>query len=224
MDRRNFIKQASGYALAAAGTMTGIGQVFASTMPARGNKTNASSGKLKQNKDMEHRNLGGMEVSAIGLGCLPMVGYYGGKYEKKDMIALIRRAYDQGVTLFDTAEVYGPYTSEEWVGEAIVPFRNKVKIETKFGFGVEEGQPTALNSRPDHIRRAFAHRPHRPAVPAPCGPECADGRGGGRGKRPDAGGQGAALGTVRSKCPLHPSGTCRMSAFGCPKRVCHLVA
>ena len=154
MDRRNFIKQASGYALAAAGTMTGIGQVFASTMPARGNKTNASSGKLKQNKDMEHRNLGGMEVSAIGLGCLPMVGYYGGKYEKKDMIALIRRAYDQGVTLFDTAEVYGPYTSEEWVGEAIVPFRNKVKIETKFGFGVEEGQPTALNSRPDHIRRA----------------------------------------------------------------------
>ena len=95
MDRRNFLKQASGYALAAAGTMTGIGQVFASTMPARGNKTNASSGKLKQNKDMEHRNLGGIEVSAIGLGCLPMVGYYGGKYEKKDMIALIRRAYDQ---------------------------------------------------------------------------------------------------------------------------------
>ena len=154
MDRRNFLKQASGYALAAAGTMTGFGQVFASTMPARGNKTNASSGKLKQNKDMEHRNLGGMEVSAIGLGCLPMVGYYGGKYEKKDMIALIRRAYDQGVTLFDTAEVYGPYTSEEWVGEAVAPFRDKVKIETKFGFGVEEGQPTALNSRPDHIRRA----------------------------------------------------------------------
>lgn len=80
---------------------------------------------------MEYRNLGGMEVSAIGLGCLPMVGYYGGKYEKKDMIALIRRAYDQGVTLFDTAEVYGPYTSEEWVGEAVAPFRDKVKIETK---------------------------------------------------------------------------------------------
>ena len=70
------------------------------------------------------------------------------------MIALIRRAYDKGVTLFDTAEVYGPYTSEEWVGEAVAPFRDKVKIETKFGFGVEEGQPTALNSRPDHIRRA----------------------------------------------------------------------
>ena len=154
MDRRNFLKQASGYALAAAGTMTGIGQVFASAMPAKEDRTNGYSDNLKQNKDMEHRNLGGMEVSAIGLGCLPMVGYYGGKYEKKDMIALIRRAYDQGVTLFDTAEVYGPYTSEEWVGEAVAPFRDKVKIETKFGFGVKEGQPTALNSRPDHIRRA----------------------------------------------------------------------
>lgn len=61
---------------------------------------------------MEHRSLSGLDVSAIGLGCLPMVGYYGGRYEKKDMIALIRRAYDQGVTFFDTAEVYGPYTSE----------------------------------------------------------------------------------------------------------------
>ena len=70
------------------------------------------------------------------------------------MIALIRRAYDKGVTFFDTAEVYGPYTSEEWVGEALAPFREKVKIATKFGFGVEEKRPTALNSRPDHIRRA----------------------------------------------------------------------
>lgn len=77
---------------------------------------------------MEYRKLGGLDVSAIGLGCLPMVGYYGGKYDKKDMIALIRRAYDKGVTFFDTAEVYGPYTSEEWVGEALAPFRDKVKI------------------------------------------------------------------------------------------------
>lgn len=154
MDRRSFLKQATVYALAITGTTTGIGQAFASTMPAKENKTNKASDNLKKDKDMEHRDLGGMEVSAIGLGCLPMVGYYGGKYEKKDMIALIRRAYDQGVTLFDTAEVYGPYTSEEWVGEAVAPFRDKVKIETKFGFGVEEGQPTALNSRPDHIRRA----------------------------------------------------------------------
>ncbi|MCI7569320.1 MAG: aldo/keto reductase [Desulfovibrio sp.] len=103
---------------------------------------------------MPRRMLGSLEVSAIGLGCLPMVGYYGGSYEKKDMIALIRRAFESGVTFFDTAEVYGPHTSEEWVGEALAPVRNQVKIATKFGFGVEEKQPTALNSRPDHIRRA----------------------------------------------------------------------
>ena len=155
MDRRNFLKQASGYTLAAIGMMTGIGQVFAGTSPVGESAADASPNNNRaQRKEMEHRKLGGMEGSAIGLGCLPMVGYYGGKYEKKEMINLIRRAYDQGVTLFDTAEVYGPYTSEEWVGEAVAPFRDKVKIETKFGFGIEEGQPTALNSRPDHIRRA----------------------------------------------------------------------
>ena len=75
MNRRNFLRQATGYALAAAGTMTGIGQVLASTMPANKKKTDEPSGNLKKNKDMERRNLGGMEVSAIGLGCLPMVGY-----------------------------------------------------------------------------------------------------------------------------------------------------
>ena len=108
----------------------------------------------QQPRSLPQRRLGSLQVSAIGLGCLPMVGYYGGTYAKKDMIALIRRAYDSGVTFFDTAEVYGPYTSEEWVGEALVPVRDKVVIATKFGFGVEEGRPTALNSRPDHIRRA----------------------------------------------------------------------
>ena len=108
----------------------------------------------QQPNSLPQRRLCYLQVSAIGLGCLPMVGYYGGTYAKKDMIALIRRAYDSGVTFFDTAEVYGPYTSEEWVGEALAPVRDKVVIATKFGFGVEEGRPTALNSRPDHIRRA----------------------------------------------------------------------
>lgn len=151
MDRRSFLKKSSLALLLAVAEWSGLSKVLAQyesyfgvrDMPHTENK-----------RDMEHRNLGGMDVSAIGLGCLPMVGYYGGKFEKKDMIALIRRAYEQGVTLFDTAEVYGPYTSEEWVGEALQPVRDKVKIETKFGFGVEKCQNTALNSRPDHIRRA----------------------------------------------------------------------
>lgn len=155
MDRRNFLKRTSGIALLAAGAVTGISRVFAETSPLATDRNSADiSDKSKQHGEMEHRNLGGLDVSAIGLGCLPMVGYYGGQYNKKDMIALIRRAYDQGVTLFDTAEVYGPYTSEAWVGEAVAPFRDRIKIESKFGFGVEEGQPTALNSRPDHVRRA----------------------------------------------------------------------
>ena len=151
MDRRNFLKLSSVAVLSTAGSLTGISKVIAdgTSESENGDKgINVSSGSI------EYRKLGGMEVSAIGLGCLPMVGYYGGKYEKKDMISLIRHAYDMGVTFFDTAEVYGPYTSETWVGEALAPFRDKVKIGTKFGFGVEEGKPTALNSRPEHIRRA----------------------------------------------------------------------
>lgn len=151
MDRRNFLRMTSGFALLAAEATMGVSRVFAQTSSS---SLKESVGNIFDNNPMERRNLGGLDVSAVGLGCLPMVGYYGGRYDKREMIALIRRAYDKGVTLFDTAEVYGPYTSEEWVGEAVAPFRDQVKIETKFGFGVEEGQPTALNSRPDHIRRA----------------------------------------------------------------------
>lgn len=88
MDRRSFLKQASAYALATTWTMTNLEQIFAATPPAKRNETR------EPGKSMEHRNLGGMEVSAIGLGCLPMVGYYGGKYDKKEMIALIRRAVE----------------------------------------------------------------------------------------------------------------------------------
>ncbi len=143
MNRREFLKMVSGSALLMSGMLGGSVRPLA-----------AVRAEIKQKRRMEHRNLGGLSVSAIGLGCLPMVGYYGGKYDKKDMIALIRRAYENGVTFFDTAEVYGPYISEEWVGEALQPVRGQVKIATKFGFGVEEKKPTALNSHPDHIRRA----------------------------------------------------------------------
>ena len=154
MDRRNFLRTASSFALLATGATTGVSRVLAKapSFSLTGNQSDENTSNTDDT--MEYRKLGGLDVSAIGLGCLPMVGYYGGKYDKKDMIALIRRAYDKGVTFFDTAEVYGPYISEEWVGEALAPFRDKVKIGTKFGFGVEEKQPTAINSRPDHIRWA----------------------------------------------------------------------
>lgn len=104
---------------------------------------------------MDHRKLGSLEVSAIGLGCLPFVGYYGGgPCDRKASVALIRAAFEQGVTFFDTAEVYGPHLSEAYVAEALAPVRKQVLIATKFGFGVEEGKPAALNSQPDHMRRA----------------------------------------------------------------------
>jgi len=98
-----------------------------------------------------------LEVSAIGLGCMGLNFSYGPAPEKKEMIALLHKAVESGVTLFDTAEVYGPYTNEELVGDALVPFRNKVAIATKFGFELDpKGGPqwTGLNSRPEHIRKA----------------------------------------------------------------------
>ena len=146
--RRRFL--AGGLAVGAAALLSSLhGMAHAASL-----SSPSATKNRQQPRSLPQRRLGSLQVSAIGLGCLPMVGYYGGTYAKKDMIALIRRAYDSGVTFFDTAEVYGPYTSEEWVGEALAPVRDKVVIATKFGFGVEEGRPTALNSRPDHIRRA----------------------------------------------------------------------
>ena len=147
--RRRFLAGglAAGAAALLASSLHGMAHAAALSSP-------SATKNRQQPRSLPQRRLGSLQVSAIGLGCLPMVGYYGGTYAKKDMIALIRRAYDSGVTFFDTAEVYGPYTSEEWVGEALAPVRDKVVIATKFGFGVEEGRPTALNSRPDHIRRA----------------------------------------------------------------------
>lgn len=147
--RRRFL--AGGLAVGAAALLSSLhGMAHAASL----SSPSATKNRQQQPRSLPQRRLGSLQVSAIGLGCLPMVGYYGGTYAKKDMIALIRRAYDSGVTFFDTAEVYGPYTSEEWVGEALAPVRDKVIIATKFGFGVEEGRPTALNSRPDHIRQA----------------------------------------------------------------------
>ena len=104
---------------------------------------------------MEKRTLGktGLEVSAIGLGCMGLSFGYGPAVEKQAGIHLIRAAVERGVTFFDTAEVYGPFTNEELVGEALAPFRKNVKIATKFGFKIENGKNVGLDSRPEHIKQ-----------------------------------------------------------------------
>ncbi|HUP90517.1 MAG TPA: aldo/keto reductase [Longimicrobiales bacterium] len=104
---------------------------------------------------MKKRKLGngGLEVSALGLGCMGMSFALGPPKDRNEMVQLIRAAFERGVTLFDTAEVYGPYTNEELVGEAVAPFRDEVVIATKFGFEFDaKGAQNGLNSRPEHIR------------------------------------------------------------------------
>jgi aryl-alcohol dehydrogenase-like predicted oxidoreductase len=106
---------------------------------------------------MQKRKLGksGLEVSAIGLGCMGMSFGYGPAKDKQEMIPVIRAAVERGVTFFDTAEVYGPFINEELVGEALAPFREQVVIATKFGFKLDPntGKKAGLNSRPEHIKQ-----------------------------------------------------------------------
>jgi aryl-alcohol dehydrogenase-like predicted oxidoreductase len=108
---------------------------------------------------MKKRELGnsGLEVSALGLGCMGMSFGLGPAKDKREMIQLIRSAVEKGVTFFDTAEVYGPFTNEELVGEALAPFRQRVVIATKFGFNIDpdgtQHQQPPLNSRPEHIKQ-----------------------------------------------------------------------
>ncbi|MGE0354145.1 MAG: aldo/keto reductase [Gemmatimonadales bacterium] len=102
---------------------------------------------------MQTRTLGTLEVSALGLGCMGLTHAYGRPVERKQGLALIRAAVDKGITLFDTAEVYGPFTNEELVGEALAPVRDRVVIATKFGFRIgEDGKMAGTDSRPAHIR------------------------------------------------------------------------
>jgi len=119
--------------------------------------TNRNVQAKKAPSPLGTRMLGTLEVSALGLGCMSMnSGNYNPPKDKQEMIGLIHQAVDSGVTLFDTAEAYGPFINEELVGEALVPYRNKVVITTKFGFGIDyvtgkRGGP--LNSKPEHIRK-----------------------------------------------------------------------
>src|SRR5205085_12216106 len=105
---------------------------------------------------MQKRKLGksNLEVSALGLGCMGLSFGLVPAVDKQQGISLIRAAVEQGITFFDTAEVYGPFTNEELVGEALAPFRGQVKIATKFGFKIDPstGKQAGLDSRPEHIK------------------------------------------------------------------------
>src|SRR2546426_5183975 len=125
----------------------GSRRVIPGPMTARARKT---SGGTMQKRQLGNSNL---EASALGLGCMGMSYGYGPAADKQEMISLIRSAVERGVTFFDTAEAYGPFTNEELVGEALAPVRDRVVIATKFGFkfGSNGGQ-TGMDSRPQHIR------------------------------------------------------------------------
>ena len=132
-----------------AGSAVGCGAQHPATP--HGNLTNMSDGGPPVGRhEMKTRKLGKLEVSEIGAGCMSISANYGPPADKSQGISTIRAAYEQGVTLFDTAEVYGPHTNEELVGEALAPIRDKVSIATKFGYDIEAG---GHNSHPDHIKK-----------------------------------------------------------------------
>ena len=106
---------------------------------------------------MQKRKLGNsnLEVSALGLGCMGMSMAYGPPADKQEMIALIRKAVERGVTFFDTAELYGPYTNEELLGEALAPFRGQIVIATKFGIKLDSSGQQVQDSRPERIKQSL---------------------------------------------------------------------
>src|SRR5207244_11364759 len=110
--------------------------------------------QLSEGEAMQKRKLGksNLEVSGIGLGCMGLSFGLGPAVDKEEGISLIRAAVERGVTFFDTDEVYGPFTNEELVGEALAPFRGQVVIATKFGWKIENGKQAGLDSRPEHIK------------------------------------------------------------------------
>lgn len=149
-DRRSFLK--AGATLGASLIAT---PVFGAIREAE--ITTAGRNVPAQSRLTKHRTLGSgkysMEVSALGLGCMGMSYHRGRVPDRKVAIALIRKAVELGVTLFDTAEVYGPFINEELVGEALAPLRKEVFISTKFGFNIQDGKMAGLNGRPEHIRQ-----------------------------------------------------------------------
>ena len=161
--RREFLKSAAllGAAVAVAPLWGGV--------TARAQETGLV--QIKGDKKMKQRKLGTLQVSALGAGCMSISANYGAAAPKEQGLKTIRAAYENGVTFFDTAEVYGPYTNEELVGEALQGIRDKVSIATKFGFAIDG--TVGLDSRPERIKRvvegvaqAPAHRSYRSLLPA----------------------------------------------------------
>jgi aryl-alcohol dehydrogenase-like predicted oxidoreductase len=147
LSRRDFLANT---ALIGAGLALGSLSWAASSDQPKEINNRSDKGLRKGVSKMKTRKLGKLEVSEIGAGCMSISANYGPPADKDKGIQVIRAAYEKGVTFFDTAEVYGPFTNEELVGEALAPFRDKVVIASKFGFDLEAG---GLNSRPEHIKK-----------------------------------------------------------------------
>lgn len=147
INRRDFLQNS---ALLSGGLLLGSMGLFSFT----GNRNEKLNELNISHSNKKKRKIGSLKVSAIGLGCMSMAGVYNPRQDKAEMVKLIRQAYDNGVDFFDTAEVYGPFFSEEIVGEALKPFRKKVSIASKFGFDFNENSVTGRNSKPQHIKQA----------------------------------------------------------------------
>jgi len=146
LSRRDFL---AGTALTGAGLAVGplLGTASSAEI-----KSGNDKGLRKEKSKMKTRKLGKLEVSEMGSGCMSISANYGPPADRSQGIKVIRTSHEKSVTFFDTAEVYGPYTNEELVGEALAPIRDKVAIATKFGFDLEAG---GLNSRPEHIKKVI---------------------------------------------------------------------
>ncbi len=142
-------------ALAGAGLAVASSSWAAADKEPEGMSARGENGATSKSIRSERRRLGSLEVSALGLGCMNMTWAYGPPVDKEVAISVIRAAHEKGVTFFDTAEIYGPFTDEEWVGEALAPVRNEVVIATKFGFDIDPDtrRINGLNSRPEHVRK-----------------------------------------------------------------------
>src|SRR5881396_1450814 len=148
LSRRDFVTKT---ALVGAGLLIGKLSWAASSDQPKEINNRSDKGLSRGKNKMKTRKLGKLEVSEIGSGCMSISANYGPPAPRDQGIKVIRAAYEKGVTFFDTAEVYGPYTNEELVGEALAPFRDKVVIASKFGFAIDG--TIGLNSRPEHIKQ-----------------------------------------------------------------------